>query len=135
MIDVRHASPEHYGWIAQRAQLVVTDGFRAIEAIDSAGRIVGMVGYDGWTPNSCAMHVAIEEPIAVRRLLRPGFGIPFLELQKGVVLASVLSTNAKSLQLVSGLGFRALTRMRDAWDKGVDVLLFEMRREDCRWVR
>lgn len=134
MIEVRAAPPEHYGWIASRAQLIVGSAFRAIEAVDANGNIIGMVGYDGWTPNSCAMHVAIEKPIAVRRLVRPAFGIPFLELKKHVVLGTVLTTNEAALKLDLHLGFTKLTTIRDGWKEGVGIHLLEMRRENCRWI-
>src|SRR5437899_3234086 len=61
VIEVRDAPRESYPWIAKRAGIVIDSGFRALEAVEGP-RILGMVGYDGWMPNSCAMHVAIEEP-------------------------------------------------------------------------
>lgn len=137
MIEVREAPREHYGWIAQRAALTPGETFKALEALEG-DRILGMVGYDGWTPNSCSMHVAIDDWRAVRRLLRPAFGLVFdappKGLGKGVVLGSVLSTNSKALVFDRKLGFRQVARLRDAWQRGVDLILFEMRREDCRWL-
>jgi len=133
LIEVHPAPVEHYGWIAQRANLTISKGFMAIGAYAADGRILGMVGYDGWTPNSCCMHVAIDSPIAIRRLRRPAFGIPFLELKKGLVLASVLSTNKNSLRFVAGprgLGFTQIAGIRDGYEPGVHVMLFEMRREN-----
>lgn len=133
MIVVREAPPEHYGWLAKRAGLRVAQDFRALEAVDGH-QIVGMVGYDGWTENSCGMHVAIERQSAARRLLRPAFGLPFKELGFGVVFGQVLSTNEKALRLDLHLGFREVCFLRDAWAVGVGVHLLEMRREDCRWL-
>lgn len=134
MILVRAAPPEHYDWIARRAHLVIGSSFRAIEAIDEQGQIAAMVGYDGWMPNSCAMHVAIENRAAGRRILRPAFGIPLVEAKKRLVIATVLSTNNKSLKLVKHLGFKPLCVLRDGWAEGVGIHFFEMRREDCRWI-
>lgn len=131
---VRAAPPEHYPWIASRAGLVCGPTFRAIEAVDAAGRIHGMVGYDGWTPNAVCLHVALEHPAALRALLRDGFGIPFLQLGRGVALAQVLGTNSRSLALVKRLGFRPTAIIRDGWERGVDVHWFEMRRDECRWI-
>lgn len=137
MIEVRAAPPEHYGWIEQKANLIISAGFRALEAVDGH-RILAMVGYDGWTPNACSMHVAIEEPIAARRLLRPAFGLVFdappRGLGKGVALGSVLSTNEKAMRLDLRLGFRQVARLKDAWATGVDLIILEMRREDCRYL-
>jgi hypothetical protein len=134
-VIVRAAPPEHYPWIAERAQLVIGPAFRAIEAVDEAGKIHGMVGYDGWTPGAVCVHVALEHPAALRHLLRQGFKIPFLDFGREVALACVLSTNKRSLALVPRLGFRFAYRVRDGWSKGVDMVWFEMRRDECRWLK
>jgi RimJ/RimL family protein N-acetyltransferase len=133
-VIVREATRDRYAWIAQRAPLTAGTEFRAIEAVDAAGRIHGMVGYDGWTPNAVTMHIALENPAALRSLMEPMFRIPFFSLGRGVALASVLGTNARSLALVRHVGFREACRIRDGHSVGVDLVFFEMRREDCRWA-
>jgi hypothetical protein len=137
VIEVRAAIPDHYTWIATRANVVIGANFRALEAVDGE-RIVGMVGYDGWTPNSCCMHVAVETPIAVRRLLRPAFHLVFDDpprgCGKGVVLGSVLSTNKKAMDLDIHLGFKPIAFVKDGWAKGVGIHILEMRKENCRWI-
>ena len=134
MIEVRAAPPEHYSWIAERANLKVGPDLRAIEAVDG-DRILGMVAYDNWMPNACSMHLAIEVPIASRRLIKPAFGIAFIEFKRQVVIGYVLSNNAKALALDLHLGFKEVGRLRDAWGPGVDMVIMEMRREDCRWLK
>jgi RimJ/RimL family protein N-acetyltransferase len=131
---VREATRDRYAWIAQRAPLTAGPEFRAIEAVDAAGRIHGMIGYDGWTPNAVTMHIALENPAALRSLLRPAFRVPFLGLGRQVALASVLGNNARSLALVRSVGFREACRIRDGFAVGVDLVIFEMRRDDCRWL-
>lgn len=133
MIETRPAPAEHYDWIARRAGLTVKSDFRAIEAVDG-DRVVGMVGYDDWTPNSCSLHVAIDAPVALRRILRDGFAMPFLRLKLGVVYGRVLSTNKAALKLDLHLGFREVCFLTDAWAVGVGIHVLEMRREECRWL-
>lgn len=129
---MRPAPPEHHGWIAQRAQVIVGAAFRAVEAVDEAGEIKGMIGFDGWMPNSVQMHVAMESPIAFRRLLRPAFAIAFQLRQ--IATCVVMSTNERSLKLVKHVGFRETFRAKDWWDVGVDLVFFEMHRRECRWI-
>jgi len=133
-VIVRAAHPDHYGWIASRAALNIGPQFRAIEAVDAEGRIHGMVGYDGWTQSAVSVHVAVDHPAALRHLVGPGFRIPFDEFNRTVVVATVLSSNHRSLRLVKHLGFIETHRIVDGWDLGVDLVLFEMRRPQCRWV-
>ena len=131
---VRAAPPEHHPWIARRTRLTLSPGFMAIEAVEG-DRILGMVGYDGWTTTSVAMHVALDDPRSILRLIRPAFGIAFYEYGKEVVIGQVLSTNARSLDLCKRLGFREVFRGKDWVDHGVDLVLHEMRRGECRWLR
>jgi RimJ/RimL family protein N-acetyltransferase len=138
VIRVQAAPPEHHKWLAERAGLSLHSGFGAIEAIDDAGRIVGMVGYDGWLPGSVCLHIALEHPAALRHLIRAGFGVAFDAPPRGfgkaAAVATVLSTNKRSLKLVERLGFRHAYTGRDWGGPGVDFVYFEMRRNECRWL-
>jgi RimJ/RimL family protein N-acetyltransferase len=134
-VIVRDAPPEHLGWIAERACVSIHPAFRAIEAVDAAGKIHGMVGFDGWFGNTVSLHIALENPAALRSLLRDAFRIAFDVAQRGVALCCVVATNRKSLRLVQHLGFRFAYSIRDGWAPGVDMVWFEMRRAECRYLR
>lgn len=109
--------------------------FRAIEAVDANGRVRGMVGFDNWTKSACCLSIALDSPIAFRSLLAHAFAVPFDDMGRTVVFVSVVSTNSRSLKLVRHVGFREVATAKDAWDVGVDLVMFEMRREDCRWLK
>jgi len=118
----------------ERTGCTPTDGFRAIEAVDEATRrIRGMVGYDMWTENSCQAHMAVDAPIVWRALLQPAFEYPFEQCGKGIILAVIPDSNHRSLAMTRHLGFRQLHRVIDGWAVGEDLLVFEMRREWCRY--
>jgi RimJ/RimL family protein N-acetyltransferase len=131
---VRAAHPSHYVWICQRAGCAPTGAFRAIEAVDGE-RILAMVGYDRWSPGSVEMHVAIDDPRAVLALRRPAFSYPFEEVGVDVVWGRVRSDNEKALRLDRALGFREVFRGKGWAAPGVDAVIFEMRRAECRWLR
>lgn len=124
----------HFPWIIERAGVVATAGFKAIEAIGNDGRIHGMIGYDAWTENSVVMSIALDNPAAFRALVRPAFEYPFIQCNKGVALCTVRGTNEKSIKLTEHVGFRLAYRVRDGIRAGEDMLIYEMRREDCRWI-
>ena len=132
---VQAAPPEHFTWIVERTRCALSPGARGIEAVDDAGRIRGMVIYDGWTENACQAHMAVDSPIVWRHLLRPVFAYPFLEAGKGVLIGTIPSHNHKSVAMTRALGFREAHRVRDGWAPGDDMIVFEMRREDCRFIR
>ena len=121
-----------YAWIAEKAQLVLTPQFRALEAVDGE-KIVGMVGFDGFTPNALSLHIALENPYALLSLAKIGFQWAFK--MRAVAIAPVISTNKRSIRLVEGLGFKPCGRLKDAWMPGVDLCFYEMRRDECRFLK
>lgn len=136
---VRAAPPAHLPWLIERAGFVPTADLKALEAAEEAsGRIRGMVGYCNWTPNSVQCHIAADTPAAWRALVvkngSPAFRYPFLESGRGLLLALIRASNTQSLALTRHFGFRETYRIQDAAEPGDDMVLFEMRREECRWL-
>jgi hypothetical protein len=134
LLTVRAAPPEHYGWLCSRLGLSPGWKFRAIEAVDTYGRIQGMVGYENWTESACFMHCAVDNKAAYRRLLHPSFEYPFIEGGRSLVLG-LRASNHIALNNARVLGFRETYRIKDGWATGEDMVLFEMRKDECRWLR
>lgn len=109
-------------------------GFRAIHVEDDYGRVRGMVGFDGWTPSAVWLHVAVDKPGACRGLLWAAFDYAFRQCGKQLALANIPACNADALALAERLGFSEVARLQGAWDGTVDLVLLQMRREDCRWL-
>lgn len=128
------ATPEDFAWLVERTSCALSPSFRAIKAIDSSGRIRGMVGYDGWTVNSVQAHMAVDAPIVWRSLLRPAFSYPFEEAGKGLLLGIIPAHNATSRRMARDLGFRETYRIRNGWAPGDDLVLHEMTRDECGWL-
>lgn len=133
-LTVRAAPPEHFPWIMERTGCGLTQGTRAIEAVDSTGRIVGMVAYDNWTPNSVQAHMAVEYAAVWRSLKGPAFSYPFEECGRSVLLGVITADNERSAELARSFGFTEAHRIRDGWAAGVDLIVFEMRRNECRHI-
>jgi hypothetical protein len=93
-----------------------------------------MVGYDCWTPNSAQISVALDAPIVARAILRPAFEYPFIQQGRSVLWAVVSSKNVEALKLNKHLGFRPTYSIVDGHSAGIDLVLMEMRRDECRWI-
>lgn len=132
---VQGAPSEHWRWLNERADIVPSPVFKAIEAVDEDGRIHGMVGFDGWTENSVVLTIALDNKAALRSLLNPVFDYAFVQAGRGIALAMVRGGNVRSQGLCRHTGFREIYRIRDGIKIGEDIVLFEMRREDCRWIK
>jgi hypothetical protein len=133
-VIVRAAPTEHFQYLVDRAGVYPSPLFKAIEAVDQT-TVHGMFGYDGWTPNAVVMHVALDTPIALKHLLRPAFEYPFLQLNLGIALCAIRGDNVKSIKLTEHVGFKEVYRIKNCFGGGVDQMIYEMRREDCRWIQ
>ena len=128
----------HWGWLIQRTGAQITENFKAIAAIDANDIIRGVVGYDNWTPNSVQCHMAVDTPAAWKALVydndAPAFRYPFEECGRGIIIAVVHESNAASSKLVSHFGFTETHRILDGVKPGEALILYEMRKADCRWL-
>lgn len=131
---VHAAHPKDFAWLVERIGCVLSASARAIKAVDATGRIWGMVAYDGWTHTSAQCHMAVDAPIAWRHLVRPAFHYPFEEAQRRLLIGLVAANNPKSLRMTQHLGFRRTHTFREGFREGVDLVVFEMTREECRWL-
>jgi L-amino acid N-acyltransferase YncA len=99
------------------------------------GEIGAMTGYDGWTENSVVMHIWIKPGSMVdREFVREAFRYPFEIGNRGLVLGVIPGYNAASLTLARAIGFRETYRVKDGYAAGTDLVIQEMRREECRWL-
>ncbi len=122
-------------WLVDRVGCTLTAEARGLAALDEAGRIRGMVAYDGWTNSAVQAHMAVDSAIAWRSLLPRAFSYPFDECGRGVLLGLVRADNPRCLALTRSFGFREAHRIRDGADVGIDLILFEMRRAECRFLK
>ena len=123
-----------FGWLVERAGCDITTGFKAIKVVDDAGKIHGMVGYGNWTANAVVLTIALDNPVALREILKWAFRYPFEQCNRGIALAVVRGNNKRSLSLCRKVGFREVYRVKDGIDVGEDMVMFQMRREDCRYI-
>ncbi len=121
-------------WMNQRLGTPWSDDFRAI------GKVVGndlkaAVGYNSFVGKTCCIHVAIEDPAVIdRAFVRAAFEYPFTQCGVHVLLGLVDSENSKAIEFNRKLGFKEAHFIPEAGLHG-DLLIFQMRKSDCRWTK
>lgn len=132
---------EHYqqalNFMAERGVVLCpSDDLRFIAHGDSEGKIDAVVAFNGFTYRICSMHVCGDGGKWIdRQLLRTVFDYVFDRCQCVAVYGHVASNNIEALRLDTHLGFKEVHRIKDAVDDGVDLVILEMRREQCRWLK
>lgn len=105
-------------------------------AILEESTVSAAVLYDYWTVTSCQVHVFAPSLKALfnAEFLREIFTYPFITGGRSLLVAVTPGNQKGSLAVSDWLGFTEKYRIRDGWDTGVDMVLKELRREDCRFL-
>lgn len=134
-MKVRAATFWDLPWFIDRTGYDPAPSFRGLVAIGADGRIRGLIGFDRWTPSSACMHVASDSPAGCRGLLHTAFHYFFADTGRVLLRAEVRAGNSASLEATRRVGFREAHRTQDGWAQGEDLVHFEMRRDECRWLK
>lgn len=125
-----------WGWCKHHVDILRVEDTSGIMAIDKdTNMTVGACIMDNWTGSSVQGHFIIPHPM----LLKHGFFeccAHYVFEEKGLksVYAMVPADNEKAVKLNKHLGFTVKTVMEGAFREGVDYLMMEMKRENCRFI-
>lgn len=98
-------------------------------------KLLGGVIFTGFTGASIGLHVAGFDPHWINRdILWLTFHYPFEQLGVKKITGTIHSGNRKTILFNRKLGFAEEARIKDVFPDG-DLLIFSMRREDCRWLK
>lgn len=132
---IRAAYRDEVEHIASLLPIAVDSETRGVLYEDERG-LGAMVIYDSWTHSAVQVHVYSNGPdrLLRREFLREVFWYPFVQCGKMLVYSVTPADSEESLAVSKALGFVEVFRQKDGWDKGVDMVIKEMRRENCRWI-
>lgn len=97
--------------------------------------VSAMVLYDYWTYNSVNVHIwSSTSMILSTPYVREVFKYPFEDCMRKILIAVTPDNAIESLKLSSALGFKEVHRIKDGWNDGIDMIVKEMRKHECRWL-
>lgn len=128
-------SEEEWNWLHARAECV-----RCADTVGLCcyrdGQLVGAVALDTWSHNSCVIHIAFEDFMSFRHGWPEAvFGYVFNQCDKGVIVGSTPACNEKALRFNKHIGFVELFRIKDGFEEGIDTVIQEYRKENCKYIR
>lgn len=114
---------------------VPTRNFRGIKLVSEDSELQAMVGYDFWTHNAVQMHIWIKHPEAYlnREFIQEAFSYPFNN-GRNLVIGVTPGDNTRALEFNRKIGFIETHRVKDGWSLGTDMVIQEMRLDQCRWL-
>lgn len=109
---------------------------RGVASVDpETGELWGLVVCEDWTVTSVCVHIVLAKPIrAIRDKLFENVA-DFVYNQAGRVkmIGMVPGDNDAALSMNGKIGFRELFRIEEGYDWGIDYVIMECLREDCRY--
>lgn len=107
-----------------------------IAAIDESGKVEALCMMDSWSYNSCQIHIWIDNPF----VLRHGFAEEVFEFifskESGRTKAIGItpSDNQKARKFNAHIGFREIAVVKDGYKQGVDYIVTELNKNECKWI-
>ena len=123
-------------WVRRRAQPMQVKDTQGIVAYeDTTGNIAGMVVMDSWTPSGCQTHIAIDNPICIRRgIFREAAYHIHVVCNRRYAFGLVPANNEAALKFDLKMGFEEVARIPEGYDVGVDYIVVRMAKENNRWL-
>ena len=123
-------------WVAEkvgRSTPWVKDGALGLE---QDGELVAGIVLDSFVPGvRAAMHCAgTGKTWLNREFLFACFDYAFRCCDLKVLVNYVSAENADSLRFTKHIGFSEIARVKGGWDGAVDMVLFQLHRDNCRWL-
>jgi hypothetical protein len=110
--------------------------FQALFWVDEANKIEWVIGYTAFIGKTCQMHmVNLKGGYTPKGLLFGAFDFPFNYLGVEKAIGILNSLNTKAVEYDKKLGFTEVVRLEGMHDDGGDLIVMEMNKTDCRWIK
>jgi len=126
---------EHWDDLNSDLRHKLREDMTGFVGVDETGSILCAAIFDNWTSTSVQVHQVIRNPFVIRH----GF---FAEVSKyvyvtcdrAIMYGLVRASNKKALKLDLNIGFTEVARLKDAVMFGEDMVILELRKEDCKFL-
>lgn len=125
---------KHLEYVKSVLLVPISDATRGIVAVDDQNTPCAVILLDGWTHNSATCHIAVQKPMALRGLLPEVADYVFNTCQKQMLIGIVEGSHGRARRLNEHMGFKEIYRIKDCYAPGVDQLILQMKKEDCKYL-
>ena len=121
----------------ETAGVQTTPDLKTLVWLDKDKYIRWVIGYNNFLGRSVQVHLGSIKGLQTRpkQLLHAAFDFPFNVLHVDLLIGIINSVNKRMVDVAFKLGFREKTRWENMHDNNGDIIVFEMHKKDCRWLR
>lgn len=134
-MTIRAATQDEIHAIATAMEYCPSGRAKGVVILEAESISAGVL-YDYWSFNAVQVHIyapslkALFAPASLEQI----FQYPFLTCGRGILMAVTPADQKGSLAISAWLGFKETHRVQDGWKVGIDMVIKELRREDCRFI-
>ena len=124
-----------HAFVSERTPINSVSGAQAI-GLQKDGELIAGAVYEGFNGHNVWVHLAGTpgRRWMTRQFLYAGFAYPFIQLGCSRISGYVEAWNMDARRLDEHFGYKQEAVLHGAASDGGDVILYVMRREDCRYV-
>lgn len=125
---------KHLQYVESVLTVPINKTTRGIVAVDGSEMPCAVVLLDNWTHTAVNIHIAIQNPMALRGLFHEVGDYVFNTCQKMMIIGVTESSHKKALRLNEHAGFTEIYRIKDCYAPGVDQVIQQLKKEDCKYL-
>jgi len=126
--------PAEWAFIKSRAFVKAMEDSQGIVAVDG-DRIVAVCVVDSFTNDKCNVHVAIDNPMVIRRGFFQEIAYHlFITCGCNRIFGLVPESNKKAVKMDKHMGFEEVGRIPHAFGEGDDCVVLCMEKAKSRWL-
>ena len=117
--------------------LVYVEDVRGVVA-QRNDEIAGMILFDHWTVTCCNAHQIVTDPaILIEGFLEEVWGWVFSPTggKRSKVVGILPADRTPAMLTAKNVGFTELCRIKDGHDQGIDQVIVELTKENCRYSK
>lgn len=123
-----------WDWFKERTHVIRCEDTQGIVAFDERG-IQGVLVADSFSPDSCNVHMAIDNPHVIRHGFLHEIGRHlFIQCKRNHIFGLVPANNEKALKFDLHIGFKEVCRIPDGVGTGTDYVVLRMDKSECPWI-
>ena len=134
-MDFTALSPDDIAYMPENARPIIMSDTKGITAWGSDGIPQAICVLDSWSFNSCQIHIWIENAFVLKHgFAEAVFKYVFDTCNRNLIIGVTPADNPKALRFIKHIGFEELFRIKDGQAVGVDYVVTEIRKENCRYI-
>lgn len=126
---------EHWLQMPEDARPREVEDTTGIVAIRGDGEVQAIAIMDSWSKNSCQIHITIFNPFVLKHGFQEEvFNFIFNVAGRNLIIGTTPTDKPQAIKFNKNMGFEEVFRVKDGCEIGVDYVITEMRKENCKWI-